>query len=954
LAALRIHSELKRLHDPAYDVRVGIHSGEVVLRHVTHDFSSVYDAVGAVVHVAKKIEEKAPPGGTLISSECLALNGGRVETKRYEGPGLDRLRGEVVLFELLGIKPISKWQAKVATGLSEFVGRGLEIQLLRDIASRVAEGRSQTVAIEGDPGAGKSRVGHQFLTYLRGAGWQAIEVDGEVTARQMPWGIVRRLLHSIGDAMRAPHRDEFEWLCASASLTTEEEHSALRSLLGLIVESVSWANASPEHRRYSMVDTFVRVVLKLSDTSDKPIVLLIEDQQWLDTESADALAQLATAGTTSRLLLMFTRRGAINGKASTPVAHVIHLPPLTPIETRSLLDHLLGTDPQLEAVKQRIIVHTGGTPLFVEEVVRRLADIGALAGVPGSYRVGHPVFAIGIPPRVQDVISARINQVSGAARDALQIASVLGGLFSLDDVASVANESTEAIRSLFVALSRAAFVVVASREVEAYRFAHDLVREVTYGSMMRERRRVLHLRALDVLTSDERESASRAIEELHRHAVCAEDWVRAVAYARRAAAHAIEQSGYSGALAFIETALDGLARLEPSRANTELEIDLRLEARPALATTGELVRFLTYAKEAEAKARAINDPRRALTAGLHKAHALAFVGTPAEAIATAEEMLGFALKARMPQIELVARYILAQSNYTAGKFRVAADVIVETRNQLSEKEKHDRIGTTGTTLVLFDVMEATARASMGEFDAANRLWAAAIGLARETGRPYDRITSAYGEIFTELQQGHVDKVIAVGEPALALVRKWEIPFFFALIGNCLGSAYAITGRCAESVSLLQEAREIADKVGHAAARLIASINLGFGLMGLGRTTEAEDIVRAALENSRQGGFNGIRAIAARVLAEIANKRGCRIDDIEGLFSESIEAATLSEARPNVALGHFSIARFRLERGQREAAWGPLETAMRAFRQMEMGRALEEAAALEHKFGQGTD
>jgi tetratricopeptide (TPR) repeat protein len=207
---------------------------------------------------------------------------------------------------------------------------------------------------------------------------------------------------------------------------------------------------------------------------------------------------------------------------------------------------------------------------------------------------------------------------------------------------------------------------------------------------------------------------------------------------------ATKRTANRGALAFSEAALDSLARLEPTSANAELEIDLRLEARLALGATAQLTQLLTYAKEAETRARGIGDARRALTAGVHKASALTYVGTPEEAISAAEEALRSALKAHTPRTELVARYILAQSNYTAGNYRVTADLIVKARDQLSEKEKHERIGTAGTTLVLLDVMEALARASMGEFEVTKRLVAAATAFARETGRPYDNISSAYG------------------------------------------------------------------------------------------------------------------------------------------------------------------------------------------------------------------
>ena len=184
---------------------------------------------------------------------------------------------------------------------------------------------------------------------------------------------------------------------------------------------------------------------------------------------------------------------------------------------------------------------------------------------------------------------------------------------------------------------------------------------------MRDRRHLLHARALQILASG---GASMPLEshaqDLHRHAVGAEDWPKAVTYARLAAAEAIERSAYRGALAFSEAALDALSRLEQSKANTELAIDIRLEARLALGATAQLTQLLAYATDAETKARAIGDSKRALTAVIQKASALTYVGASRQALATGEEALQAALAARVPQIELVAHFLLAQCNYAAG------------------------------------------------------------------------------------------------------------------------------------------------------------------------------------------------------------------------------------------------------------------------------------------------
>ena len=242
-------------------------------------------------------------------------------------------------------------------------------------------------------------------------------------------------------------------------------------------------------------------------------------------------------------------------------------------------------------------------------------------------------------------------------------------------------------------------------------------------------------------------------------------------------------------------------------------------------------------------------------------------------------------------------------------------------------------------------MEAAACASMGEFELASQMSAAAAVLASETGRPYDKVASAYGALVTTLQQGRVDQAIAAAEPALELIREHDIRFFFPLVGNQLGHAYALAGRSAESVPLLREALRVANDLDHVAARLNAATNLAFALMQTGDAVEAEDLATSALDTSRQQGFTATRTSAAQLLAVLMARRGAPATDVESLFAEAVVTAASSEARPSLAHAHLALARYRLQQGQPKSARQPLIDATRAFREMEMSSALCQALSL---------
>src|SRR6185437_9366157 len=207
------------------------------------------------------------------------------------------------------------------------------------------------------------------------------------------------------------------------------------------------------------------------------------------------------------------------------------LPPLAVNETNQLLRGIIGAAPELDRLKRRIVEHTGGIPLFVEEVVRQMIASEFLVGSDGNYAPQHPLQQIGIPPTVQGVIASRIDLLSEGARALLQVASVMGNGASEQEILAVREAAGDPADSNFDELKHAALLrAVPGQTGDEILFAHDLIREV--------------------------------------------------GYARRAAAEAAEQSAYWNSLEYSDAAIAALSRLPATEQNVQLQIDLRLEARP--------------------------------------------------------------------------------------------------------------------------------------------------------------------------------------------------------------------------------------------------------------------------------------------------------------------------------------------------------------------------------------
>lgn len=946
LAALHIHEEVGRLGDPNIGIRIGIHSGTVVLHHVQHDFSDVYDAAGAVVHVAQKLEAAAAPGATLISGSCLALLNQRFEVsaKRVSLPILD---SPIEAFELKGQRSISRWEARAASGLSKFVGRNQELRFLDEIGDAVDNGASRLVLVEGEPGAGKSRFVHSFFSQQRFRQWQVWRWNVESTTKNVAWHVSRGVLWAATGL--GPGDDPALLRARLAQLGQIEEPLellALDSLVRLSVDNASWGETAPERRIRLMCAVFARVLSGVIASAASPTALLIEDLQWIDEESLRALNEFVGAVAQRPVLIVVTSRPVQAPPRFAEGALRLRLSPLTAVEAAELVGELLGDDPGINRLKEKIVQDTGGIPLFVEEVVRHLVGSGVLVGAPSQMRANSAVHEIGIPPTVEGVIASRIDLLTVGARSCLQVASILDSGATVDDFVVISERPRAEVSAALDELQHAAFLRVTGQpDGREVRFVHELIREVAYATMLRARRRAHHRRALDFFAARQG-GGYHAAASLYRHAAGAEDWVNAIGYARRAATEANEQSAYWNSIEHVDAAIEALSHVPESDDNAQLEIDLRLQAREAFGATAQLTKLVAFAESAERRAEVLKDSRRMLAAATQKAGALIFIGSADEALSAAENALARATASGVPAVETVARYVLGQAYFIAGRYRQAAALMAETFDRLPPDAAFERFGTTATTSVLLrGVVEATSLASMGEFTAAQSCVAVATDIADQTRRPYDIASVAYGAGYTALLQGFIEQAAERVAPALNLVTAQDIVLLRPILGNLLGQACVAMGRGQDGLRILESAVRLATELRHVVARLGISLSLGVARMATGDLSGAELLVSSCLEDARRQGYRGIHSNAARQLAMIRAAQGQHLTVVEELLQEAITVARSIEARPSETLARFAWARCLLRTKRREEAKSLLASVEAQFVEMDMSNFGQQATKL---------
>jgi class 3 adenylate cyclase/tetratricopeptide (TPR) repeat protein len=813
LAALAMQDGVTRFSDPDLQIRVGVHTGEVVVQAIEHGIYQTYDAAGANVHLANRMEQMADAGAILISNETYTAARQFVEVEPLGRQTIRGIAAPVEIFKLRALQHApSSGVFRSGRRLSPLTGRTGQFSALVLELENTMKGDGRVVGVVGEAGIGKSRLCFEFAESCRQKGIRVFEARVLAHGRATPFQPVLELLRDYfgvrgKEAADVSRRRVLDRL---AALSVSEHISfVLLEFLDLADPLQPAIKLDPKTRKALLLD-FVRT-LPRSGPRDATTVVIIEDLHWIDAASEEFIEALADAvvGTTTLLVVNF-RPGFAAPLMQRSHYCQINMPPLPAAQAATLLQDHFGNDPSLALLSRNIIERAQGNPFFLEELVNALVERGDFEGEKGAYRLKGGIDTIPLPSTVQAVIAARIDRLEENAKKVLEIASVVGREIStsiLDQVAALAPaellEATQHLRQAELLYDVAPF------EQRLLAFRHPLIQEVAYRSLMHERCRELHSKVAHAIESLFKDRVEERASLLAYHLEQAGENLKAAQQNMRAAVW-IGANDPSQALRSWKKVRELLSNLPPSQPINYLK----------MMAAGQIVNFgwregipaqdaLVYFEEAKQLALALGDMRA--NALIHAAYGriLANGDSADEYVEKVREAKAIADQGNDVSVQITLKAILCHALRTSGRMSEALQMNIEAMDRANEIVKFDR-QTLGFDIdVWLTVMRGQTLVMLGRGDEARPFLDRILQLESNQIDALHHVIPSLAYVDIAWAEGNIGLAQEHADRAFSIAMKTGNPYLRVYAQSCRGLSHIVARRLTSAIEDLSDALSFA-------------------------------------------------------------------------------------------------------------------------------------------------
>jgi class 3 adenylate cyclase/tetratricopeptide (TPR) repeat protein len=931
-SAMATHREMARFSDrmkeeregiPPIKMRVGIHTGPVVVGTLGNDLRVEFKAVGETVNLASRMESLAEPGATYITEDTFKLTEGFF---RFEALGEKEVKGKK--------EPVSVYRVIApSTRRTRF-----------DVSAErgLTPGRGQALSIMAEAGIGKSRLLYEFRKTVANEDVTFLEGKCLSYSRGEAYHPVVDILKSNFDIRESDGDLKIrEKVKKGLQMLEADETSNLPYLLELLSvkdSGIDELSLSPEVRKNRIIAALIHIVLKGSEI--RPLILAYEDLHWMDKSSEESLKSLLDSIAGARVLLLFTYRPEyVHTWGAKSYHSQVNLNRLSNRESLVMVTHLLDTKHLESSLEEFILEKTEGIPFFIEEFIKSLKNLNVIKRRENTYRIAKDVQTMTIPGTIHDLIMARVDSLPERAKGILQTGSVAGREFSHDLIKRVADQPEEKLLSNLSVLKDSELLYERGIYPKStYIFKHSLTQETVYDSLLLKRRREVHEKIGGAIEELYSERLEEFYEMLAYHYSKSDNSEIAYQYLKLSGNKATRNHSVWEAFNFFRKAIEKLKQLPETDENKREHIEaIRLAEMP--------MRLLAYPEgslailqEGESLSKELGDPRAIAqhynAIGLyHSAR-----GDPSLATKFQENCFEQAVKAQ--DIELMAQTArgLCLTYIFSGRLTKTLDIAPKVINLLEKTQRQSEFF--GTPICIYALLQATHGLSMGAgvgaFEQGENFLEKALSFSVQLDEPFTLGSVEYNYGLLYASKGDAENTIKHCENSIRHYEKAGATLWMGQMWSTLGYGYYLLGKLESALNHIDEGLKIQKDVGTLAWLSSHYFYQGIVHFQLGDLEQAQRLIEEALKLSQKNKdrfFEGMSKIWLGRIMMRADKR--KADHGEESILHGIRIFSDLKLKPRCAEGYLLLGELYADAGRRAEARENLEKAERMFGEMEM-------------------
>ena len=929
---------------PQIKMRIGIHTGPVVVGTLGNDLRVEFKAVGDTVILASRIESLAKPGTAYVTEKTFKLTEGLF---RFEGLGKMQIKGKkgaVKVYRVIGASTKkTRFDVSAERGLTPLIGRERELELLFDGFERAKEGKGQAFSIMAGAGVGKSRVLYEFrkaviiedLTLFEGKCFSYSSGIAYHPVIDMLKSNFAILDSDVELDIREKAKKGIKKLRANEAFTLPY----ILELLSIKDDVIETIPISPETRRNRIIEAVKRIALSSSET--RPLIMVFEDLHWIDNSSEEVLKYLLDSISGARILLIFTYRPEyVHAWGGKSFHNQVNLNRLSNRESLSMVYHLLNTDKIDRKLEELILETTEGVPFFVEEFTTSLKDLGIIEIKNNKYYLSKDIQDVTIPSTIQDVIMAKVDSLPEEAKELVQIGSAIEREFTYELIKQVIEHTEQELLPIISVLKDSELLYEKGIYPQSiYVFRHALTQQVVYNSILAGKKKELHEKIGSAIEQIYPERLEEFCEVLAYHYSKSENIKKGYHFQKLSGVKAIRNYSNWDASRFCKEALNLINQLPETHEN-------KIEKLEILCMMTIPLRLLAYPEDSlqifemgEKLSKELDDEKSLSIFHGRMGHYHSIKrGNPLLGIKFIEQ--SFQAAEKMQDIELMARTALDLSGscMVAGQFSKIVDFAPGVIVLLEEsKKEHESFGTGINVYSDVHSYYGYGLGMTGKFEEGIALIEKGLRFAAKINdkNSLGHIEALYGYLFFIYKRDGKNTIYHF-ENAIRYQEENKQLFFLGTSWMGLGGGYYLIGKLETAQKYIEKGFKIQKKAG-----LSLDLSIYFWLLSmvkfeLGEYKNAQDYAEETLRLSREMNEKHREGQSNIWLGRIIGKKDTSKGDVaEEHILQGIKIFDELKMKPCSAEGHFFLGELYRDTDQKEKSVINLKKAAETFQEMGM-------------------